>query len=410
MKTKIIIISMCAILAGCNQDKKGSEPDDPYLWLEDIEGERSLEWIKARNAESEKVINSQPLYDSLRTRYLEAFNEKEKIAYPSLVGDYIYNLWEDEKNERGLWRRMPVADYIAGKKDWEPVLDLDELSANENRKWVFKGAEWLEPDNNICLISLSDGGKDESETREFDAVSKKFVENGFYLEESKGGAGWIDKNTLLISTDFGPGTLTTSGYPRIAKIWKRGTPVTEAQEVFEKDSTVAGVFPMTFFAYNRHYTFIYVWVTAFQTELYMVTDEGINQIEYPIDADMAGLFRNNMIISLQSDWVRGDRTFPAGSLVSFDIDANIGKDFEVSTIYVPDDRSSFESMSSSKDFIVVNTMQNVQNKLLKYHMVGNQWEQEELDAPDFGSIFLISSNQQTNDYFFQYRLSCCLPV
>ena len=176
---------------------------------------------------------------------------------------------------------MLTADYIGQNQDWEVVLDLDELSAQEDKKWVFKGAEWLAPENKICLISLSDGGTDKSEIREFNAEAKSFVENGFYMEASKGGAGWIDQNTLLISSDFGEGTLTTSGYPRIVKKWKRNTALANAEQVYEMDTLAAGVWPYTFYSNNKQYVFIYKWITAFETEMYYLSDNQFQKIDYP---------------------------------------------------------------------------------------------------------------------------------
>ncbi|MCK5103059.1 MAG: S9 family peptidase, partial [Cyclobacteriaceae bacterium] len=160
-QTHLFSLVITVILSG-NQVciSQTGQIDDPYLWLEEVESEKSLDWVRAQNALSEKSITTDPLFEPLRQKYLEVFNDKDKIAYPDLVGDYVYNLWQDEKNERGVWRRMSKVDFIDKKTNWEVLLDIDELSKKENKKWVFDGATWLEPANNICLLALSDGGKD----------------------------------------------------------------------------------------------------------------------------------------------------------------------------------------------------------------------------------------------------------
>ena len=325
----LFLFAMSMIHMSCKEQKE-IQAEDPYLWLEDIEGERSLEWIKAHNEVSENKLTSEPVYEHLKTKYLEAFNDKEKIISPEMVGDYVYNLWKDEVNERGLWRRMFRADFIEGKTEWEKVLDLDELSEKEGKKWVYKGAEWLPPDYNKCLLSISDGGKDETEIREFDAVSKTFVKGGFFVEESKGGASWIDENHILVGMDFGPGTMTTSGYPRLIKQWKRGQDNSDAVIVAEKDSLVAGLWPYSYFYNGITYPFARTWVSAFETEWQFIGENGLNKIDIPSDAEVGVIFRHYFILTLQSDWSVNDQTFKAGSVVSYDFTAYLnGQDPEV---------------------------------------------------------------------------------
>ena len=222
IKLAALVITICAISACSGGRNAGSANEDPYLWLEDIEGDSALGWVREQNRISDEAFKSDPLYEELETRFEEVFNDRDRIAYPVITGDYVYNLWQDEKNERGLWRRLPLNDYLAGSDTWEVILDIDRLSVEENRMWVFHGASWLGPENRYCLLTLSDGGKDESVVREFDAVTKSFVEGGFVVGESKGSMAWIDRDNILVATDYGEGTMTSSGYPTVAKLWKRG--------------------------------------------------------------------------------------------------------------------------------------------------------------------------------------------
>ncbi|MRR24485.1 S9 family peptidase, partial [bacterium] len=239
----IAFIMLLMILPGCGEKKnKSAEDTDQYLWLEEVESEKSLAWAREQNRLSDEVLTTKPVFTELRDRYLEVFNDKDRIIYPDITGEMSYNLWQDEKNERGLWRRMTKKDYLAGKNEWEPVLDLDALSAAEGKKWVFGGASWFAPENRYCLLYISDGGKDETFIREFDAVEKKFVDGGFSIPESKGSAAWIDKDRILVATNYGAGTMTSSGYPAIAKIWKRGEDPANAVTVHQTDTTNMGIF------------------------------------------------------------------------------------------------------------------------------------------------------------------------
>ncbi len=402
MKICLSIILMGALIYSCQKKTLETEINDQYLWLEEIESDQSLEWVKQRNIESEKVFHDFPLFDSLNTRFLETFDDPEKIAYPTIVGNYVYNLWQDEKNERGVWRRMPTTDYIAQNQDWETVLDLDKLSAQEGRKWVFGGARWLAPEHKFCLISLSDGGTDKSEIREFNAETRNFVEDGFYIEASKGGADWVDKNTLLISTDFGEGTLTTSGYPRIVKRWERSTPLANAEQVYEMDTLAAGIWPFTLYSDNKQYVFLYKWVSSFETELYYLNSDQFQKIDYPLDAQFQELHKNELIFALQSDWVVDGSTFQAGSVISFDLDESFKDTRKVNVVFQPDSKSSFASMAASKDFILLNYMQNVQNKLSRYQLIDGIWKGEAIKVPQFSSIFLLGSSASSNDLFYRY--------
>jgi prolyl oligopeptidase PreP (S9A serine peptidase family) len=210
------------------------ETDDPFLWLEEIEGGKALKWVKEKNKISKNNFAKGQLFEAIFEEILEIRNSDERIADPQIAGNYVYNLWQDDRNKRGLWRKMPLEDYIRNKSDWEIVLDIDSLSESENKQWIFKGAAWLEPENQRCIISLSDGGSDATEKREFDAESKSFVKDGFNIPESINNFSWINKNCIYIGTDFGESSLTQSGRPRILKRWQRGTTLEEATS---KDGT-----------------------------------------------------------------------------------------------------------------------------------------------------------------------------
>jgi len=342
------------------------------------------------------------LYENLQKRYLEVYNDKDKIAYPNIVGNYVYNLWQDEKYERGLWRRMLTKDYLNNSANWETLIDLDALSAKEGKKWVFAGATFLEPSNEICLVALSDGGTDQDELREFNIAGKFFVKDGLVFPPSKGGVSWIDKDKVMVARNFGKGTMTTSGYPSQIKLLNRSSKMDDAKIIFKTDTTNLGAFPASFYDNNKQYIFIYEAISFYESNLFFLVDEKLKQVTYPVDANFTGFYRGELIISLQSDWNINDTIYKKGTLVSMNLQDNLEGNVKVKTIYQPNDRSSFVSVSTSKDFIVVNSMENVQNKLYKYSLENGIWTSETIEAPEFGSIYLTTSNNQSNDYFFRY--------
>lgn len=398
----IIIIGMVAFSSCTPTPEPVATDEDPFLWLEEVESEASLNWVKSKNQISDERLKANPLFAQLEQSYLEAFNDKDKIAYPSIVGNYAYNLWKDETNERGLWRRMPLADYKAGKQEWETVLDIDALAAAENRKWVFAGADWLSPDNKLCLLSLSDGGTDENIIREFNAETKTFVEGGFTFPSSKGGVTWIDENTLFVGRNFGAGSLTNSGYPRQLKLHKRGESLEDAKLVFETDTTSVAAYGFSYTDNESKKVFVYNLIAFYNVELYMLDGEETKRIEIPKDAEIAGLHKNQMVLSLQSDWAVGENTFTKGSVVSFDLDPFMAGDRNINKMYEPDATSSFSSLSECKDFVVVNIMDNVQSKLVKFTWEDGEWVSSALDAPALGSIYIRSTSKESNEYFFIY--------
>jgi prolyl oligopeptidase len=215
--------------------------DDPFIWLEEVEGERALDWVRAQNARSLAQLEADPRYGELHGEALAIANSQDRLALGQVRGAFLYNFWQDETHVRGIWRRSPLAEYARGAPVWDTLLDIDALAAAENANWVFKGVDCLE-DSPRCMVSLSDGGKDATTWREFDVEARAFVEGGFATPEAKTGITWLDENTLYVSTDWGPGSLTESGYPFIIKRWTRGTHLAAADEILRGQVEDVGVF------------------------------------------------------------------------------------------------------------------------------------------------------------------------
>jgi prolyl oligopeptidase len=397
-----IAITIFAITSCSGGKNAGSAKEDPYLWLEDIEGDRALGWVREQNRISDDAFKSDPLYEELETRYEEVFNDRERIAYPVITGDYVYNLWQDEKNERGLWRRLPLNDYLIGSDKWEAVLDLDRLSAEENRMWVFHGASWLGPENRYCLLSLSDGGKDEIVVREFDAVTKSFVEGGFFVGESKGSVAWIDRDNILVATDYGKGTMTSSGYPAIVKLWKRGADPATAETVASTDTTNMGIFLNDFYEAGVQYNFINEMKGFYEKKLSLYTPDRLQFIDIPADAENYRMFGACLLFYLQSDWTMDGMTYKRGTVVSFDLKSYLNGTVKIRTVYEPGERSSFESLVTTKESVIVASLDNVVSKLTRYKFDDEKWAGEAIAVPGFGTVSLISGDYMSDSWFFSF--------
>ena len=217
--------------------------EDPYLWLEDVEGERALTWVREQNERSLATLEADPRFAQLQADAIALANSRDRLPTGGIQDGYYYNFWQDETHVRGVYRRAPVAEFARNASpNWETVLDIDAIAAAENANWVFKGADCLEGSTR-CMIALSDGGRDASTYREYDFATRAFVPNGFVVPEAKSGVAWLDENTLLVATDWGEGSMTESGYAYIIKRWTRGTPLASATEIIRGQATDVGVFP-----------------------------------------------------------------------------------------------------------------------------------------------------------------------
>ena len=296
---------------------------DPYIWLEDIDGQRSMDWVNAKNAATVAELSETPLYQPLYTRIKQILDSKDRIAYPSIVGDRIYNFWQDADHQRGIWRRTTDSDYLAGNPKWETVLDVDALAKAENVPMSYGGSDCLEPENRRCLISLSRGGSDAAEVREMDVVTKQFVNEGFKLPEAKTTTAWVDQNTLLVGTDFGQGSMTTSGYPRVIKLWNRGTPLSSATTVFEVPADHVAANASAIDAVGRRYIQISDGKTFYESAQYLYEKGKLVKFDIPADADLY-LVRDQMIVYVRDPWTAGGTTWGTGSLVATSVDDFLG--------------------------------------------------------------------------------------
>ena len=331
--------------------------DDPYLWLEDITGDDALAWVRAHNDPTIAALSGER-FEAMRTEILEVLDTDARIPYPGRRGEYLYNFWRDEANPRGLWRRTTLDSYRTDSPDWEVILDVDELARAEDENWVWAGPEVIEPEHTLAMISLSRGGADATVVREFDMRTQEFVVGGFELAEAKSSVSWEDEDTLLVCTDFGDGSMTESGYPRIAKRWRRGQALADAETVFEAEPTdvrvIAGVDRTPGFEHTRlgRYTDFYHRIR------YELRDGELIELAVPTDSSLS-LHREWLLISLRSDWEVGGVTYPAGALLGTRFDDFLSGTADLAMIYEPDAHSCLSSVQWTADKLVLITLRDV---------------------------------------------------
>jgi prolyl oligopeptidase len=366
---------------------------DPYEWLEDVLGERALAWVRARNAESEKELCAEPGFDRLRERIREVLDSREQIPYVTRRGPWLYNLWQDAANPRGLWRRTTLAEFRKPEPAWQTLIDLDALGRAEGNSWVWAGATAHGPQYRRALVQLSVGGADARIVREFDLEERRFVEGGFDLPEAKCAVDWIGENEIVVATDFGPGSMTTSGYPRIIKRWQRGEPLAAAQTVFEGESGDVGV-GVSVDDTPGFERMVFSRATSFYTSRVFL-QQGLQRgaalvpIEKPDDAQL-GLWRQWLLIELRSDWAIGGRHFRAGSLLVADAAAYLGGAARaggaLTVVFEPSAARSLAAWTHTRSTLIVNILDNVASRLVEWRHVGGAWQSRTIAAPYPGTL------------------------
>ena len=374
--------------------------EDPYIWLEDVTGDKPMAWVKEQNAVSVKELEGRPEFKQMHERLVAIYNSRERIPSVSKRGDYLYNFWQDAQNPRGVWRRTWLEEYRKKDPKWEAVLDIGKLSADENEKWVFKGASCLYPDYTRCLVTLSRGGADAAEIREFDTVTKQFVKDGFVLKESKGSADWRDRDTLYIDRDFGPGTLTTSGYPRQVKEWKRGTPVDSAKLVFEGKESDVGVSVNVIEEKGRRYEMISRGITFWESEDFIRVGDKFVKLDTPRDSTVSAA-NGMLLVQPKSDWKLPKGTYASGSLLAFPLDSFLdGRARQPTVLYEPTERAALRSYVVTRDMILLDILDNVKSKVVEMRRKGDRWVSTTVKVPPSSVVSVAALDRhESNDYW-----------
>ncbi|HYD52511.1 MAG TPA: prolyl oligopeptidase family serine peptidase [Gemmatimonadaceae bacterium] len=393
--------------------QQAAPAEDPFLWLEEVEGERAMTWVKERNTRTLGLLQSDPRYPRYHDAALRILEATDRIAMPSFRGQVLYNFWQDPTQVRGLLRRTSLASYRSAAPQWETVLDVDALAKAENANWVYQGASCLGPSYRRCLVSLSNGGKDANTVREFDADARRFVDGGFAFAESKGGVTWLDDGTVLVSRDFGPGTLTKSGYPFVTKLLKRGEPLASAREIFRgaESDVSAGAFVVRDADDQLQAIMARRGLTFWESEMWLLGDaSGLRaepvKLPFPARNSVRGLVDDQLVFTTQSDW----SGFKAGDLLAYDL-SELKANPTTAKAYLilrPGPREAIEGVTTTRNRVVVALFENVKGAAYVYARNGGQWTRTRLDLPANANISLGSASQ-LDDRLFLVVSSYTMP-
>ena len=373
---------------------------DPYIWLEDVNSEKSLAWVKSHNQRTVDELQSKTTYERVRESALAIMAATDKIPMISFRKNYVYNFWTDQKNPRGLYRRTTYADYKTAHPHWEIVLDVDQLGKAEGKSWVFHGCSFFEAETNHCLMMLSEGGKDAHEVREFDLVTKKFVTNGFFLPLAKSNVAWIDRDSLLVSTEFGEGTVTESGYPRIVKILKRGQTIAEAETIFEIPVKDMRAYVFNDCKAESCEAYVIQDIDFYHKDFYLLKNKkDLVKLNIPRTADFQGSYQGKYFFALTQDW----QGFKAGTLLK----ADFGDWKNAEAVYVPTPNSSFEAIEFSKNDVYLSVLENVSRKVYK---LGKNSELIPFPAPSVGNTYVAAIDMYRDRALFSFENSIIPPT
>jgi prolyl oligopeptidase len=370
------------------------ERPDPYLWLEDVEGKEALDWVRAHNGITESALCDAAFEADKRTLY-EISTRPDNIPFITRRRGQLYNFWQDVNHVRGLWRRTTMDEYRQTEPSWETVLDIDALAREEGADWVWKGCGTLQPEQRYGLVSLSRGGADAVEIREFDLVEKRFVEDGFALPEAKGGAAWLDKDRLLVSTTLGENAATVSGYPRTIRLWRRGSDFMQAPLLFEGDANDIYISASVDLEPGYERTFYRRQITFEEGISYLAQEDGAPVlIDLPLDARF-DVDKDWLIVKLKSDW----------ALLAISFSRFLAGDRSFEMLFEPGPRRVLSSFWWTKSRLILTVLDNLASQIW-LGTPGTDWHLERLEGlPDTASVHAMSLDASQLERTDEFLLS-----
>ena len=410
-----LIILVVSVFSGCqtsqfSQAKRMGIVDDSYLWLEDIEGDKSLEFVKSENERTLNHFRSNPLFQKIENDARSIYLAKDRVPLVTLKNGELYNFWQDKKNPRGIWRKTTVESYKSKKPRWETLLDIDKLAANENENWVYKWSSTLAPDHTRALVHLSRGGKDATVVREFDLVTKKFVENGFYIPEAKSRVAWNDRDSIFVGTDFGQDSMTDSGYPRIVKLIKRGQKLSEGIVVNEAKKTDMMAYSYVYRADGQSYIFHHIQHGFYSAETWYEDKEG-NKFKVTLTDNMVfyGVFNGNLFYEVKKNL----GAFKGGSVVYFPLDAVVKGALtreQFKLLFSPSEKRFLQSMTVTKNHILMTISDDILPSVEKVSLQKNgEWLYEKVNLGTNG-VAAITSTDEESDLFISSYVDYLTPM
>ncbi len=393
----------------------GQAPKDPFLWLESVHSPRAMAWVRAQNAATFRRLGADPHFTPFRQTALHLEQTNARIPMPVTLRVGITNFWQDASHVQGIWRRTSPGSYATAKPAWTTLLDLDALSATEHHHWVWKGATCAAPADRHCLIALSEGGEDAVTLREFNTGTARFVAHGFTIPRAKTVADWLTPDALLLATDWGPGSMTASGYPFILKLLRRGQKLTDATPYFRGTAADVGLEVQALTDGDGNHAFLILRQRDFfHTDFLLATASGPVPLNLPEKASIVGLLHNQLILLLAQPWPGGNgKPIPSGSLAALDLAHPGGT---LISIFTPGPRQSVQAAATTAHTLAAVIEDEVRGRAMVFTRDGPSWRARRLALPDNLAIGLIDTNPDNDTAFFTvegfltpttlYRVDC----
>ncbi len=374
--------------------------DDPYLWLEDVEGERALDWVRGQNDSTFAELRENELFQSLYREAFSILTADERIPEGQIIGDDFHSFWQDESAVRGHWRRTDIESFKTGQPDWEIVLSVDELADSEHENWVWQGVNCLGGDSDRCLVELSRGGKDESVYREFSLTDKAFVDDGFVVPEAKSNVAWLDEDRLLVATNWGDGSLTNSGYAREARLWTRGEPIEESTSLFVAETEDTLLAPFVIRNGDSTYAFLVrLFADWNETEYRPVVDgKAMPPLDIPLRTAFAGIIDGDVILGLEEVWEHSGERYTTGDIVTFDLESG-----ETGLVFSPNDKQAVRDVEVGQGSLYLGLLDNVIGRIWRLTRDEDGWQRKELALPDNGVATIVASSSSREDLFVSFE-------
>lgn len=380
-------------------------PADKYTWLEEVSSPRAMDWVKDHNARTAKVLESDPRFAAYDADALKIASDPNRLPQPVLRGDEVYNQWRDTAHPHGILRKTTLASFNSATPDWHTVIDFDALGKAEGVSWVSHGLECLYPGDGLCMVELSAGGEDANTQREFDLTTGKFVDGGFTLSRSKQDVAWLDKDTLLISREWGPNSLTDSGYPYIVKVWKRGSPLESATEIFrgQPGDQLSSQAIVEHDAQGHSLTLFRRGVTFFEFQTYVQTPAGLQPLAVPSKSRVDGIINGRVLLTIEQDWTPAGskQTFKQGSLLEMNLDALLEDPAHLKprVVFEPTAQEFLESTRITKTRLLITTLDHVRGRAYVYTPTAKGWTKKPLSVPDNLTVGVATANDSTDNFY-----------
>jgi prolyl oligopeptidase len=395
------IVFALLLLAAAAAAQAGDDVADPNLWLEDIEGGKALDWVRQQNAHSQSELEADPRFAPMHAEAKAILTSEERIAYGEIHAGHVYNFWQDETSVRGIWRRADVASYRAGAPRWETLLDFDRLARDEGENWIHGEVECLKPEYVHCMVEMSRGGKDAGVWREFDTRTREFVSGGFFVPEAKSQLSWLDADTLMVATDRGADTLTTSGYPRTVVRWKRGAALADAPVILEGEETDVGVNVFVEQERGRAYVFG-LRLPSFFERIYTLLDDAGEFLPLPLprNADYEGMLDGRAIFLLRESWQFNGTDFPQGAVIAYDLAQRTAE-----LIVEAKENQSIEQVGVGENTLLIAYLEDVTGKAARFvrDAAAGTWSGSGITLPAHGTVSLVSAGGGTDDALVSFE-------